>query len=82
MTNAVCDNFQVPHDLWNRSADFYCHNAVLAPQLHSIVSNFPAKYMVMKESRFNELKKADVYTHLINVATRQEDIFVQLLQQF
>ena len=55
---------------------------MLAPQLYCIVSNFPAKYMVMKDSRYNELKKADVFTHLIDVATRQEDIFVQLLQQF
>lgn len=82
MTNAVTDHFKIPHDLWNRSSVFYCNNAVFAPQLNSIVGNFPWKFMVEKNYNYNELKKPEVYSLLIDVATKQEDILVVLLKQF
>jgi len=79
VTNAVADNFKIPHDLWNRSSAFYCTNNIFAPQLQSIVSNFPNKFMVIKNNNYNEMKKDEIYQTLVDVATKTEDIFVNLL---
>ena len=29
--NAILAEFKIPHELWNRSADFYANNPVFAP---------------------------------------------------
>mmetsp|Transcript_4976 Transcript_4976/g.6631 ORF Transcript_4976/g.6631 Transcript_4976/m.6631 type:complete len:107 (+) Transcript_4976:1630-1950(+) len=38
--------------------------------------------MVMKNQNYNELKKSEIFTTLANVAQKQEDILVSLLEKF
>jgi len=66
--NAILAEFKIPHELWNRSADFYANNPVFAPQLYSIVANFPFKHMVILNENYNELKKDEEYEALVTVA--------------
>ena len=66
----------IEKEFWNRSAEFYVTNPVLAPQLHSIVTIFPYKHMLIKSERYNELKKAEMYESLVDIATKKEDILV------
>ena len=58
----------MPHELWNRSLAFYGHNALYAPQLYSIVNNFPFKHMVIPNEFYNETKKKEEFDALISVA--------------
>ena len=79
VANAVLNHFSVEHELWNRSAEFYLNNPILAPQLHSIITIFPYKHMLIKAERYNELKKQEMYAMLVDIAEKKEDIMVQLL---
>ena len=38
--------------------------------------------MLIKSERYNELKKAEMYQSLVDIATKKEDILIQLLNQF
>lgn len=57
--NAVVDTLKIEHDQWNRSAEFFNWNHVLAPQLYSIVSVVPYRHMIIKDEAYNELKKQE-----------------------
>ena len=74
VANAVLEHFGVSQELWNRSAEFYTNNPVLAPQLHSIITIFPYKHMLIKSDRYNELKKQEMYQMLVTIAEKKEDI--------
>lgn len=82
VANATLEHFSVGQELWNRSAEFYTSNPVLAPQLHSIVTIFPYKHMLIKSERYNELKKQEMYSMLATIAEKKEDVMVKLLDQF
>lgn len=60
--------------------EFYGHDALFAPQLYSIVNNFPFKHLVIKNEFYNETKKQEEFDALIWVAKKKEDIFVAMLQ--
>lgn len=82
VTNAIVHHFSISHELWNRSAEFYCSNETLAPQLHCIVSIFPYRQMLIKNERYNELKKSEMFTVLLDIAKSKENILVQMLEKF
>jgi len=80
VTNAIVHHFSISHDLWNRSAEFYCTNATLASQLYCIISIFPYRQMLIKNERYNELKKSEMFTALLVIAKCNENILVKMLE--
>ena len=82
VTNAMLEQFSISQELWNRSAEFYTNNPILAPQLHSIITIFPYKHMLIKSERYNELKKQEMYQMLVTIAEKKEDIMYQMFMQF
>ena len=82
VANAVIEHYGIGKELWNRSAEFYTSNPVLAPQVYSVVAIFPFKHMLIKNDRYNELKKQEMYQILVTMAQKKEDIYVQMFQQF
>jgi hypothetical protein len=80
--NATLEHFSISHELWNRSSEFFSHNPIFAPQLHAIVSIFPYKHMLMKNDRYNELKKQEMYDMLLRIAKSKEDILLKMFGQF
>ena len=82
VANAVIEHYKVSEGLWNRSAEFYTSNPILAPQLHSIIAIFPYKHMLSRSDRYNELKKQEMYDNLIAIAEKKEDLIYSMFIQF
>ncbi len=59
----VCQNFNVPKDLWNKSTNFYNSNSVFAPQIYEFMVNFTNMQDQVKEDWFCELKKTELLGH-------------------
>ena len=82
VANAIIEHYKVSEGIWNRSAEFYTSNPILAPQLHSSIAIFPYKHMLSRSDRYNELKKQEMYDNLIAIAEKKEDLIYSMFIQF